>query len=82
MFLLQNTATRNSFTEGRSQYGKVCQQNRCKNVQDKNGQNVQQSAGSETETGRDTGLLEDVSRCSGDNNNCWTADNVDDVKKL
>lgn len=50
-----------------------------KDVQDKNGQNVQQSAGSETEAGKKTGELENVDNCSGDNNGCGTADDLDNV---
>lgn len=52
-----------------------------KDVQDKNGQNVQQSAGSETEAGKKTGELENVDNCSGDNNGCGTADDLDNVKE-
>lgn len=52
-----------------------------KDVQDENGQGVQQPAGSETETGGDAGQLEDVDNCSGDDNGCRTVNNVDDVKK-
>lgn len=50
-----------------------------KDVQDENGQGVQQPAGSETETGGDAGQLEDVDNCSGDDNGCRTVDNVDDI---
>lgn len=53
-----------------------------KDVQDEIREDVQQSAGSETEAGRDTGLLEDVSRCSGSSNDHGTADNVDNVRNL
>lgn len=52
-----------------------------KNVQDEIGQNVQQPAGSKTEAGGEAGELENIDNCSGDDNCCGTADNVDDVAK-
>ena len=50
-----------------------------KNVQDENGQMLQQQDSSETETGGDTGELENVNNCSGDDNGCWIVNNLDDV---
>lgn len=51
------------------------------NVQDKIRQDVQQSPSSKKETGGETGELEVVDNCSGDDHCCGTADNVDDVAK-
>lgn len=51
-----------------------------KDVQDEIRQSVQQPTGSEEETGGEAGKLENASSCNSDNNSCWTADNVDDVK--
>ena len=53
-----------------------------KDVQDKNGQNILQPSGGETEADGEAGQLENVNNCSGDNNNCRTTDNVDNVRNL
>lgn len=53
-----------------------------KNVQDKNGQNIQQPSSSEEKTDGEAGQLENVNSCDSDNNSCRTADNVDDVRNL
>lgn len=53
-----------------------------KAVQDKNGQNILQPYRSETETGRETGQLENISSGNGDNNDRRAADNVDNVRNL
>lgn len=53
-----------------------------KDVQDKNGQNVQQQDSSKEEAGGKAGQLENVYSCNGDNDNCGIADNVDDVRNL
>lgn len=51
-------------------------------VQDDNGQDVQQQDSSETEAGGEAEQLENINSCSGDSDNCGAADNVDDVKNL
>lgn len=51
-----------------------------KNVQDENGQNIQQPDSSTAEAGGEAGELENGSDCSGDIDGCGTSDNVDDVK--
>lgn len=50
-----------------------------KDVQDKNGQNIQQPNRSTAEAGGEAEQLENVGDCSGDNDSCRVADNVDDV---
>lgn len=51
-------------------------------VQDDNGQNIQQPSSSEAEASGEAGQLENVNSGNGDNNSCWTADNMDDVNNL
>ncbi len=53
-----------------------------KNVQDKNGQNIQQPPSSEEKASGEAGQLENVNSYSGDNDSCGTADNVDDVAEM
>lgn len=53
-----------------------------KDVQDDNRQNVLQPSSSKTEAGGEAGELENVSSGNSDNNSCWTADNMDNVRNL
>lgn len=51
-------------------------------VQDDNGQSVQQPTGSEEETGGEAGELENVDNYNNNDNGCRTVDNMDDVNMV
>ena len=50
-----------------------------KDVQDNDGQGVQQQGSGEEETDGETGELEVIDSCNSDDNGCGTADNLDNV---